>query len=691
MTGKDKDLHAQAKERFEELQGYWNEYYSEAQGRIDFLLNKDNAQWDDQRTYEPDKLKLCINKCPSEVDAIVNEMRASRPSINTDPVEGSDVDASEVLDGLVRNTQKVSNADSAYDVAAMYQVAGGIGWIKVGLDWVPGTFNQEPTIGTVDDFASVYIDNLSTALDGSDMRDAFIVNDEVPIKEFEREYPNAAKVDFQSCKGWATEKTVRLAEYYYIEKETETLYQVDLAGQITVMRQKDVEAYNQELASALGPLNILQEREEEVNKVKWCKLNGQEILEETDWLGEHIPIVPVYGKMVFNRGKRYIQSLIDVLKDPQRLLNYWESFNTETGALQPKAQWTATAEQLEGYEDMWQDANKKNYPFLLYNSHEVNGMFVPPPNRQPPPQLSPVLQSQSQIALQHIKGVTGKVYDEGQKTLGSESGKAILAKDRRADVASFHYMDNQSKSIRQVGKILIDLYPKIYSVGQIKRILGEDGEAESILLDEQFFKGRYDVTVSVGPSYSSRRQEFVESMAQLPESITQVCGDIILRNMDFPGAREAADRIKKTLPPNLTDDEQTPEQAALQQATQAIEMLKGRLGEMQKALDDKSRSEEMKHQVDMLNVDIKNKEIEIKAFEASIEAMKAKAESEGQIKPQDFAQIIQFITGLDDRVSDIYGAMELLLEADEGPPEPGNAGNEPPPGGFFNGESSPPQ
>lgn len=690
--GSDEALHAHAMERHDAMNEHWSPIYEQISEDVDFLLNTDNAQWDDDRTYEPDKLKLVINRCEPEVDAVVNDMRSMRPAIDFSPVDDdADVDTAEVLDGLARNTEQLSGASTAYDTSALPQVAGGLGFLRISLDWVPRTFDQEPKIEAVYDFSSILIDELSIELDGADMNDAFVVRNEMPVAEFKKKYPKAEASTFEGYhKGWcgSNKKTIRIAEYFYKEKSFEKLHL--LADGVTVLRDKEVKAYKESgIEEQTGPLQIVRSRDEEITLIKWCKLSGAEILEKTDWAGQYIPIVPVYGKMVMNRGKRLVSGLIKVLRDPQRLLNYSESSNTEVVALQPKAPWTGYAEVIEGYEDIYKNANNKNYPFMPAKPVVINGILLPPPLRSMPPQPSMAHAQMTQTALQHIKSVTGKIYDEGQKTLGAESGKAIIAKDRKGEVASFHYIDNQAKSIRRVGIILGDLYPKVYSGAQVKRIIGEDGTNQNVPVNqpvrEPVFKskaekfkgiydlgaGRYDVTVDVGPSFASRRQEFTESMIQLSTAIPQVmasCADIIMRNMDFAGAQEAAERIKKTLPPGLADDKQTPEQIALGQATQAVEMLKGKLMEMAKALEDKKRSEDQKHQVDLINAGLKKQEIAIKEFEASIKAFSAQQAANERMQPQDWAQVMSAIQQIDARSRDSETALHLLLDADEAEP-----------------------
>lgn len=705
-TERKAQLHKDAMKRYETLRGHWSPIYRQMEE--DTLFKIGEGHWDDYPYLKPDDIQLVINKCESEVDAIVNEMRSQKPAINTSPVDDKgDVDTSEVFDSLIRCIEKESDASSANDTAAQHQVTSGLGWLRVELDWIEGTFDQKIKISTTHDFTSIMIDDLSTKLDGSDMNDAFVIADNITKEQFKKEYPDFADTSFDGyAAGWAETETVRIAEYFYKEASYETLHLVETDGVQTVMRDKDVKDYNNALKDTLGKLNIIRTRKEKIDLIKWCKLSGANVLDERDWIGKYIPIIPVYGKMTFVQGRRVISGLISVLRDPQKMINYWEVYNLKTAAMQPNAPYIGYDEVVDGYADIYKNANNKNYPFLpAKKAYDKHGNLLPLPQRQMPPQISPYMQQQTQLSMQHIKAVTGKVYDEGSKTLGSESGKAILAKERKSDVASFHYVDNQSKSIAQCGRILVDLIPKVYSGARIQRIIGIDDEEELVPINQPFVEengikrpydpekdqdysgiydleaGTYDVSVSVGPSFSSQRQEFVESVinvASVIPDIMRVGSDIILRNMDFPGAQELADRMKKTLPPELSDDEQTPEQVALKQAGQALEVLQAKIGEMEKQLDDKKRSEDMKHQVDVFKA-------ETDRFEAQIKYFEARTDADERIQPQDWMQMASFMGALKEQMDDLTTGFSMLLDADtEETPQ------EPPQGGFFNGEPSQP-
>jgi hypothetical protein len=117
--------------------------------------------------------------------------------------------------------------------------------------------------------------------------------------------------------------------------------------------------------------------------------------------------------------------------------------------------------------------------------------------------------------------------------------------------------------------------------------------------EEENFKhrfdiGRYDVTVTTGPSFTTKRQEAVEAMIQLTKAypnIVQVAGDLMVKNMDWPGAQDIAERLKKTLPPELQDTgknkkEVPPEiQAQIQQMQGMVEQLTQELNAAQEEND----------------------------------------------------------------------------------------------------------
>jgi hypothetical protein len=147
-----------------------------------------------------------------------------------------------------------------------------------------------------------------------------------------------------------------------------------------------------------------------------------------------------------------------------------------------------------------------------------------------------------------------------------------------------------------LGRILVDLIPHVWDSRRAIRLLAEDGSATMAYADPDmqqpmmkqkvngqaikifnFGVGKYDTVTSTGPSYTTKRQEAAEAQVQLAQAVPQLWelgGDIIVRNLDWPGADELADRWKKMLPPGVADDDENlpPEaQAIKKQASEVIE------------------------------------------------------------------------------------------------------------------------
>ena len=314
-------------------------------------------------------------------------------------------------------------------------------------------------------------------------------------------------------------------------------------------------------------------------------------------------------------GERDLIGMIRHAKDSQRMYNYWTSAATEAVALAPKAPFIAAHGQLEGFEHIWERANSQNFAYLPYNPVSANGTLVGAPQRnQAEPPISAMMAIKQQAA-EDIKATTG-IYDASLGARSNEtSGKAIIARQHEGDTGNFHFIDNLSRSLRHLGLILVDLIPKIYDTQRVVRILEPNGDARSVTINAPFEEkgvmklydlsaAKFDISVQTGPSYATRRIQAAESMAQILQGnpqLWQVAGDILARNLDWPGADELAERMKKMLPPQLQEKEEggqkmPPEvQQKIEQMGQMIEQLTQALNQAHDEKDkeaDKLRSQE---------------------------------------------------------------------------------------------------
>jgi hypothetical protein len=325
--------------------------------------------------------------------------------------------------------------------------------------------------------------------------------------------------------------------------------------------------------------------------------------------------------------------MVRFAKDPQRMLNYWTSAQTEMIALAPRAPFVVAEGQLEGYEGMWRAANTKNLPFLVYKAKGLNGELLPAPQRQfGEPPIQSISHALAQAA-DDLKSTTG-IYDASLGAKSNEtSGRAILARQREGDTANFHYTDNLSRAMRHAGRIILSMIPFVYDTARVVRIVGLDDEHSTVSINQptvakgvqkiyDLTTGRYDVTISTGPSYMSRRQEAVESIMSLVQSfppLMQVAGDLLVKNMDWPGAQKIADRLKKMLPPQVAeqdDQQQAPlppqVQATLQQLSMQNQQLTQALHESTQAIETQQYQVQSKERIEMAKIQA---QIEMKAAE----------------------------------------------------------------------------
>ena len=524
---------------------------------------------------------ITVNKVDNYCRQVSNQQRQQRPRIKVHATNTHEdmVDA-QTISGIIRHIEVNSNADHAYDNAFEYAVRMGWGYMRVRTDYISeDSFDQEIYIDPVDNPFTVYFDPNSVAPDGSDAERCLITT-MVSKEQFRKMYPEAddggtsftQRGTGDSQSEWITKEDIRLAEYYYTVKEKAKLYLLS-DGTATFADDKD---FFTRLANY--GIEVVDTRDSYKKTIKYCKLTAVEVLEERDWAGKYIPIVPVYGRHIVIGDKRKKFGMIRYAKDPQRMYNFWQTSITEGVALAPKAKWLLAEGQDEGHENDWTNANIKSFPLLRYKQTDIDGRPAPPPTRlQPEPPQAGIMAAAMGVD-NDIKAIMG-VFDPAQLGQGNISGKALNGQQQQVDLTNFDYYDNLTRSISHIGKICLDLIPKIYDTERVMRIIGDDGKPELLTINQRDSVGRvlndisvgqYDVVMETGPGYNSKRQEAVDNMLPLlsaaPE-LMQVAGDLVFRNMDWPGADIIADRLAASNPMAQIDDKsKVPPQVQMQLA-----------------------------------------------------------------------------------------------------------------------------
>lgn len=662
---------------------------------------------------------LTINRLPQFVRQVLNQARQQRPAIQYSPIDnGADPDTAEVLQGIARSIERSSKAPMAYNTAGEHQVIVGRGWLRIRADWIAqDSFEQEILIESPEDPFTVYPDVSAGRPDGADQVYCFIVC-RVPWHEYHTKYPKADRVSLSDwtsigdeAPDWVAEDGVLIAEYYYIEELPATLaeYLVSIPGgePLKLTTYKDMIR-----ASDLKPgpqgepprVQILRERATVKRQLKWATINGAEILEGSkdktegrNLPGKYIPVVPMLGEKLVVNGRRNLRGMVRDAKDPQRTYNFWVSAETEMIALAPRAPVIGAVGQFETTKESWLAANRRNFPFLEYDPIDVNGSLVPAPQRNPyDPNVTPIIAA-TQQADADLKSVIG-MFDASQEHSREQSGKAIIARQQQGEQGNSHFLSNQALAIEHVGRILLDWIPIYYDSPRIVRIIGPDDRERDVLVhagqpeaaeqaQQQIQQdnpsalqstlqsgalydvglGRYDVSVSVTPSYASRRAESVEAMIQLLQAFPLAAPyalDVLTKNMDWPGARELSERFKHLVPPEARDEKDKPPippevQQQIQQMQEQLQMAMQQIDELQKIIDTKAH--ELAAQGQMRHEEIQSNERMAK-MKADLELAKIEEKAKAEVSLALLEAKLKELSDAADRLHE----RKLQLEA---PPE----------------------
>lgn len=543
---------------------------------LDDMRNITGEQWPEDIKAARDAANrpcLTINRLPQFLRQVTGDLRNTNPSINILPADGDASDEiAELYEGITRHIQYRSDASSVYESAAESAAACGMGFFRVLTEYAgDDTFDQDIRIERISNPFSVYFDPEARASTREDARYCF-VTETMALDDFREAYPGAAEndVDYDGTTDgleyWRDGQDVVIAEYFWKEPQTKKIAQL---------------ADGSVVENPPAFADIRSQRSVTYDKVMWAKVSGSDILEgPMEFPCNYIPVIAVMGEELHVGDQIYRSSVIRFAKDPQRLYNYWRSAQTELIALQPKAPYLVTPKQVAGFETLWNEANNSNRPYLPFNPDEK----APAPQRAQPPVPSSGMMQEVGLAAEDMKSTTG-IFDAGLGNRSNEqSGVAIRQRQLESDISTSIYSDNMAKAVAHCGRIIVALIPKIYDTKRVVRILGKDDAQKmvqvnmpmmtenGVMIANDLTAGKYDVRVSVGPNYTTKRQETAESMMSFIQAFPAagpLTGDLVAKNMDWPGADQFAERLRMALPPGIVPQEEMPPEQQQQMAMQA--------------------------------------------------------------------------------------------------------------------------
>lgn len=610
----DKILTA-ARDRMRECRDVEDPQIEQAAEDLRFLTGE--GQWPESERAARDaegKPTLTFNALPQFVRKITGQIRQINPAIKVGAADSAaSDDVAEIYEGLIREIEYRCDAPSIYESAAESAASCGIGHFRIRTDYYDHEgFDQHILIERVFNPFAVFYDPKAKEPTRQDAEFAFII-EQMRLDDFKDAYPDADTSDFADARqpswwsDWRGGETITIAEYYWREFE-----EYEIA--VTEMGQVIKGPFPKEL-------RLARKRTVRKPKIMWAKVTGSDILEgPTRVVGEYIPVIAVTGEEIHIGEKVYRSGAIRHAKDSQVSYNIMRTASVETTLLQPRAPYLVTPKQISGLETFWNEANNANRPYLPYNPDDKSTGI---PARATPPVASTGLLQEAQVAAEDMKRTIG-IYDASLGARSNEtSGVAIQSRQKEAEIANSIYADNMVKAVSQAGRVIVSMIPEIYDAKRIIRVLGEDAQEKLVEINQMMISqdgivtqndmkaGRYAVRVSVGPTYDSKRQEASAGMMDLMQRIPQaapIIADLVAGSQEWPDADRIAERLRKTIPPNLLEDDektkddpqaqmmaqqqaqQAQQQAQMQQAAQQAEIEK-KMADASKAKADAQKAE----------------------------------------------------------------------------------------------------
>lgn len=648
-----------AKERIDDAKEAERDQHERMREDLRFSNPADPQQWaDTDSVLRNGRPTLTLDRTNQFISQVVNDSRQSNPGIQVVGVDDkADPKVAESLGGIIRHIEYRSRAPHAYDMGIELSARTGRGWLRVIPEVVDvATNEQEIRILRVTDPTSCGLDPNSQEADGSDAMYGY-AETRMTTKAFEAAYPKSKPVPMGDA-GWNTNGLITLAEYFEIVETSENrIMAMTPDGRTDIYTEDDYWRLAAQLGTKPPILNTVKGKR---RAVKWFKMSGAEILEQTDFPSQYLPIIPINGYELWVDGKRYVCGLTRRLMDGQRLHNYQMSAMAEFLSSQPKAPFLVPFEAIEDFEADWKRLNKGNPAYLPYSALDEQGRPLPAPSRSAPPPMPGAYAQMAQFAVQEMEASVGMYKANLGQQSNETSGRAIRARQMEGDTATFHFIDNLGRGIEQLGRVIVDMIPRVYDTARIKQILGVDGSRDKVLVDPnqpQASKmdakgkvvsinpnvGKYDVRVKAGPSYTTMREEAAQQlsdMIQAQPQLAPVLGPMWASLRDMP----EADKIKRLLlamaPPQVqqieSDEDEIPPQAQakileleqqLQQMSAVMDQAAQKIQELQ--------AEEKRTTLEYL---AKAAEIELKEYDAETKRLQVMGAT---ITPEQVAALTQ--------------------------------------------------
>lgn len=524
-------LYAEAREHFEKALLTCNENYEQARNDSEFVL--ENKHWDEEvrrKRIEEGRFVPVIPILKTMVKQEVNKARKNRPSIRVKAVEGGDIQAAAVLEGIIRTIEYTSSADYAYDSAFEQAIIGGFGYFRLSVDYLnEDSFDLGAKIERIPDQFNVIPDADSVHYDSSDWNNCFILFDHSE-DTYKGKEVNGSFHTSTNKKGNAKHT---LAEWWNRTVEEENIHL--LSNGETV----DAATY-EEFTDMYGIDGVTIVKTKPRNKYTVTRyiLDGSSVLDKEVWYGKYIPIIPVYGNDNIVAGRRVLTGFATDAKDSQIMFNLMSAASAEHANTSPKAKYIVAKDSIVD-RARWDAMNDSSVSVLEYDYSSANGAAPIPVQGNG---VDSGIVRESDKSLNELKMLTGTMVEQSPNN--TPNREFFNTRDTATTINTFNFTDNLSRALRHAGRIILNVVKEVYTEGSVVSIMGENNVPAQAILPT--INSDYDIEVNAGDNYESKRAEAVYTITELARVFPEgrsILAPALLDNLDFYGN----DKVKQQL------------------------------------------------------------------------------------------------------------------------------------------------
>ena len=480
---------------------------------------------------------------------IIGDLRANPVQVDFQAKNEDDNESGDLVDGLYRSVDRLNSSVEAYDNANSECVVCGVGAWELFNEYESNQIGDENQVvrrrPLYEANNNVYWDPNAKAMDKSDADYVSVIvpyskdgmeqlAEDLTGEEYSTDLSNFKSPEHSYTFPWVSGKNevfYAVRFYHRVKIKDTVLRMADPFGQEMYVLKSSTDKIMDELLE--DGYSIISEKKIKRDQITLYISNGDRILKKYIVPCDYIPVVPQYGERAFVEGEEHYEGVTRLAKDPQRLRNFQMSYLADIVSRSPRPQPIFIPEQLQGFEDMYQDNGADSFlPHLFQNFMDANGNLLP---------LGPVGQMPEQpvpsALIQSINLSREAVGDVAPANVSQDiadvdlSGKAVAQLQARLDEQSIVYQQNRKFALRRDGEIFASMSKYVLDAPRTVTLTAPDGtrtnkqimetvmdkETGEMVTLNDLTAVEFEVFSDIGPSYTTKKEETFDRLGAMGE------------------------------------------------------------------------------------------------------------------------------------------------------------------------------